>query len=116
MAGQPIECLGHAARAAALQEIEQGGFGDAGLTRSLDPVRVVKERYRHLKEVADLLKPARADGVRTLFVFLNLLEADADPFSELGLRKAAFEAARPDTATQLHVPGRHPLGRFGLSG
>lgn len=115
-ARQLIERLGHTQRVMALQETEQGGFGEPGLVRLRGSAGAVKERYRYLKDVADLPKSARADAVRPFFVFLNLLEGDPELFPELGLRKAAFEAAGPDTAAHLCVPVIHPRGRFWLSG
>src|SRR5712671_3480608 len=49
---------------------------------------VEEERHRYLQDVCDLLKAARADPVRTLLVFLYLLEGEAERVAELLLTHA----------------------------
>ncbi len=42
-------------------------------------------RHRDLQDEGDLLQPARADAVRALLVFLNLLKRQASAFAEIRL-------------------------------
>src|SRR3984893_1389081 len=102
--GYAMECRDQLQRVAIFKDVEQAGRLKAGLARSRGCAGIVEKRYGHLENVADPPQPARADAVRPLFVFLNLLEGDPEFSPELLLRKLAFDAARADAAPHLYVP------------
>src|ERR1041385_7285470 len=66
--------------------------------------RALKEkRDRHLQDERDLLQPARANPVGALFVFLDLLEREAERVAELLLTHAPHHAAHADAAPDMLV-------------
>src|SRR5947209_8446479 len=78
--------------------------GGPGAGRALE-----QERYRDLQDVADLLQPAGADAVGTLFVFLHLLERQAQSLAELFLTHLDHETAHAHAAADVFV---NRIGRF----
>jgi cellobiose-specific phosphotransferase system component IIA len=62
-----------------------------------------KERDRHLQDLRDLLKAARADTVSALLVFLNLLERQAESVAELLLAHPQHHAAHAHAAADMLV-------------
>ena len=67
-----------------------------------------EERDRDIQNIGDVLKAAGADTVRALFVFLDLLEADADVNRQLLLRQAEQTAPTAQTLAQVKIDvGRH---------
>src|SRR5262249_16312201 len=62
-----------------------------------------EERDRHFECLGDALQASRTDAVHTLLVFLDLLERHPDAFSELSLRKAAFQPPRTYAPTDFRV-------------
>src|SRR6185437_16346260 len=55
------------------------------------------------EHAGNLREPARADAVRALFVFLDLLESDANTLAELGLREALLQTADSNVLSDQHV-------------
>src|SRR5882757_2276849 len=66
-------------------------------------VAVVEERHGHVERGGDLLQTGSADAVDTLFVLLDLLEADAEFVAELCLRDLL-----------LYTPQANPLAQFNV--
>src|SRR5690606_14855265 len=62
-----------------------------------------EERDRHVEYRRNRLQAARADAVRALLIFLDLLECDAEQLSELLLAHAEHVAAQPDATADVHV-------------
>src|SRR4029079_3684989 len=60
---------------------------------------VKEERHRHLKDVRNLLQPARADAICALFVLLHLLKGQAKSITELLLAHREHHATHPYAAT-----------------
>src|SRR5262249_10826483 len=66
---------------------------------------VEQGRQRHAKRAGDLREPARADAVRAVLVFLDLLERHVEVMTELGLGQAALQAADSDVSSHQSVDG-----------
>src|SRR5450432_3038473 len=64
---------------------------------------VEEERYRNLQDVRDVLEAARADPVRTLFVFLHLLECQAKGIAEFRLAHVEHQSAHAHTSAHILV-------------
>src|SRR5215475_1260838 len=62
-----------------------------------------KKRNWHLKDLANLLKPAGTDTVSPLLVFLDLLESKAESIAELFLAHAHHHPAHPHARTDVLV-------------
>src|SRR6185437_16544495 len=66
-------------------------------------VAVIKEGDGHVERGRDLLKAGGPDPVDALFVFLNLLEADAELLAEFRLRNSLLDAPQPNSFAHLDV-------------
>ena len=64
-----------------------------------------KERNRNLQDLGDVLQPAGANPVGSLFVFLDLLESQPQPFAELLLTHSQHQPAHAHTGTDVLVRG-----------
>jgi len=64
-----------------------------------------EERHRDLQDMRDVLQAARAHTVRSLLVFLDLLERDPEPIAELLLGHSEHQPAHPDPAAYVLVDG-----------
>src|ERR1044072_1573864 len=73
------------------------------LTSSIGWEAFEEKRDRNAKDKRDLLKPARADAVGALLVFLHLLECQAEPIGELLLAHAKHHSAHADTRPHMLV-------------
>jgi hypothetical protein len=58
-------------------------FEGVGACPALAAIRPEQRRDWHLENLGDALQAPGADTVRTVFVFLNLLESDAQPFAHV---------------------------------
>jgi hypothetical protein len=56
-----------------------------------------------LEKLRDLLQPARADPIRALLVFLNLLEGQSEGLAELFLAETEKHAAQPNATANMPV-------------
>src|SRR5258705_5540697 len=66
--------------------------------------RAFKEkRHWNLKDLRNLLQPARADAVRALLVFLHLLEREIERVPELLLTHAKHHPPHPNAASDMLV-------------
>jgi hypothetical protein len=74
-----------------------------------EAIGIIKERYCDFgptlaaEKLADLLKPAGADPVHALFVFLDLLEREVDVTAEELLRHVHLDTPHPDAASDVDV-------------
>jgi len=84
---------------------ELDGSGTRVLFRGCVGIRIEQGADRNIEYLGDLGKPPGADPVRALFVFLYLLERDAQPASEVALRHARDQAMSPDGLSDLDVRG-----------
>src|SRR4029450_10084395 len=64
-----------------------------------------EERHRDLQDLRDLLQPASADAVRTLLVFLHLLEGQAERFAQFLLAHCKHFPAHAHSAADMSVNG-----------
>src|SRR5207244_346121 len=73
---------------------------------SLELRRAFKEeRHRDLYDVRDMLQPARADAVRALLVFLDLLKRQAQCVAEIRLAHCQHHPAHAQTTADVLVDG-----------
>jgi hypothetical protein len=68
-----------------------------------------EERCRHLKYVRNLLQAAGADAVYALFIFLQLLERDAERIAYMRLGHAEHQAAHADALSDVRVGRVHSV-------
>jgi hypothetical protein len=61
--------------------------------------------YWHLKDMGDLLQPARPDAAGALLVFLHLLEGEAECATQLFLAHSKHLAAHTHPAADILVDG-----------
>jgi hypothetical protein len=74
------------------------------LVRALPGVFIVKEkRHRYIKEGRNLLQASSANAISAPFVFLYLLETDAEMVSKVRLRKFLLETAQFETPAKLSI-------------
>jgi len=62
-----------------------------------------KERHRDLEDIRNVLQAARANAVRSLLIFLHLLEREPKPVAELLLAHSEHHPAHPDPAAHVFV-------------
>jgi hypothetical protein len=67
------------------------------------PHIIKKEADRHIKNTGDMVQPRCADTVGPALVFLDLLEGNAERFSQFFLRQAKLGSAQPDAATDMKI-------------
>src|SRR3954451_20812410 len=84
-------------------------FCEAVRPRHAARTALEQEGHRHLENFGNLLDAARADPVCALLVFLNLLESQAQSFTELFLAHAQHDAAHPHATADIFV---NRVGRF----
>src|SRR5690349_6408340 len=96
----PVEALQQPQRVRLGQQIARGLLG-RGLSGRRSAVE--QSRDRHTENVGDLGKPAGADPVRALLVFLHLLECYTYPPAELTLRQALLQPTDADVLTDQDV-------------
>src|SRR4029077_15644751 len=72
--------------------------------------RAEEKRDRHIERLGDPHQTACADPVHALFVFLDLLECDAEHLAKLGLRHALGHAPRPYALPHLDIVRIGALG------
>ena len=72
--------------------------------------RAEEKRDRHIERLGDPHQPSCADPVHALFVFLDLLERDAEQIAEFGLRHALGHAPRADALADLDIVRIGALG------
>src|SRR5271154_6875689 len=82
--GDARECAGQRQGLGGRQEIRdvsrRGAFGETVGAGGAAGAALEQKRYRDLKYFGDLLNAAGPDPVGALFVFLNLLEGEAEGF------------------------------------
>src|SRR5450755_3739928 len=89
----------------------RGAFGEAFGTGGAAGPSLEQKRNRDLKDLGDLLDTAGADPVGTFFVFLNLLECEAQCFAELFLTHAQHDAAHAHATADIFVNRVRRFGR-----
>ena len=83
---------------------DAGGAGAVGNPGAFRHV-LVEESHLDSEGLGHLEEIAGADAVAAVFVLLDLLESDADAFSELGLAHADADAAGAQARTHVLVDG-----------
>jgi hypothetical protein len=87
-----------------------GGFREApavtGWSRSL----LEEERNRDVQDMADVLQAACTDAIGPFFVFLHLLEREAQLIGQLFLTHAKYQTAHANAATDMLISW---MGAFG---
>jgi hypothetical protein len=78
---------------------------------------VEEERNRHLKDLGDVLQPARANAVGPLLIFLNLLKRQSKRVRKSCLAHFEHQAPHPHAAADMPVDGIKTASRhFGSQG
>jgi hypothetical protein len=62
-----------------------------------------EKRYRNLQDAGDVLQAPRADPIRAFFLFLHLLERQAECIAKLLLAHFKHEPAHAHTTAHIHV-------------
>ncbi len=96
--GQQLE------RAAVGQQLD----GSRALAARRDCIGIKQGADRDIEYLGDLRKAPGPDPVGAVFVFLDLLERDAKPASEVALRHARDQSTRPDGLPEFNVRGIRP--------
>jgi hypothetical protein len=72
---------------------------------------VEEKRNRHLKDLRNVLQPARANAIGSLLIFLNLLERQSKPVRKVGLAHFEHQAAHAHAAANMLVDGIKTVSR-----
>jgi hypothetical protein len=103
----PRECLGEREPIACAEELGHIG-GRRRLSIFLGLARQLRrtfeeERHRNLQYMGDVLQAARPHTVRSLLVFLHLLERNPEPVAELRLAHSEHHPTHSDPAAYVFV-------------
>src|ERR1700737_125236 len=71
-------------------------------------ISIEQDADRDIEYLGDLRKPPGADPVHAFFIFLYLLERDAEPAGEVALRHAPDQSMSADGLSDLDVRGIRP--------
>jgi hypothetical protein len=103
--GDPVGCREKSTYVARYRRPTLWALREMQLTRR--PLK--EERYRHTKDVGQMLETAGTDAVGALLVFLHLLEGQSQTIRQLRLTEVEHKSTHADAATNMVVYRVTPL-------